>query len=501
MEEMTAERDAIDHLMKHILPSLMKPEWNGSCVYIYRDENGAHTSLNIRQFAGEGADRKNKRVMRVQPRMGKRGLFGMRQALFDVGKGWEPEDRIPEYMVVEGEQNQLALCYASEQWADDYEMHLRVVAVGGKHGADLLALKALCGDQQPLVVFDNDKVNPETGYPGGFDLVRDIAKFMYCGACSTADYYSGSTSAKDIDDLISDFYEESRTFGYNAFLEIISHRRFVRMAIETIADRVAAVLDDKNIEANRKVIFLSDIITAGAIKRWHLRRVGDSAVLMVIEGGRGDVIRCTPDDANFGRKMVGYGIAEARWLATIAEAFRKRVSTLPRTMIHADTFYDAKNQCLYKNVYDGTMVKIWINGEGSHAKPLMQRVPVGTNDVAMWRFAQDSNDKAAPIQPWLGAKNDPSQMDLEKGGGMRLQPGSLIKKHIWDGVKYEDHASHYQQLLHCWSLFNFVRHFILIQASRSVARASRQHQNRAHAKTWLHHPGRELQRDPAACFR
>jgi hypothetical protein len=45
-------------------------------------------------------------------------------------------------------------------------------------------------------------------------------------------------------------------------------------------------------------------------------------------------------------------------------------------------------------------------------------------------------------------------MDLEKGGGMRLQPGSLIKKHIWDGVKYEENASHYQQLLQCWSLFN-----------------------------------------------
>jgi hypothetical protein len=455
IEEMSAEQNAFNHFMNHVLPSLMKPEWNGSCVYIYRDENGVHTSLNIRQFAAEGTDRKNKKVMRVQPRMGKRGLFGVQQALFDVGDGWRPEDRIPEYIVVEGEHNQLALCHASERWADDYKMHLPVVAVGGKQGADLLALKALCGDQQPLVIFDNDNIDPETGCPGGFDLVRDMAKFMYCTACSTADYYSGSTSAKDIDDLISDFWEESRTFGYSDFLEIISHRRFVRMAIETVADKVAGILTDKSIEANRKVILVGDIITEDAIKRWHLRRVGDSAVLVVIEGSRGDVIRCTPDDANFGRKMVGYGIAEARWLATIAEAFRKKVSTLPRMIIHADTFYDAKNQLLYKNVYDGTMVKIWIEGEGpSHAKPVMQRVPVGADDVLMWRFAQDADDKAAPIQPWLQAEDDPSQMHLAKAGGMRLQADSLIKKHIWDCVKYEGNAHHYRQLLQCWILFN-----------------------------------------------
>jgi hypothetical protein len=453
--ETQLEQDAKHHLLEEIFPRLAEPEWNGSAVYIYRDEHGIPTSLNIRQVATEKEDRKNKKLMRVQPRSERRGLFGVRQARLPLGEGWTPEDKVPALIVVEGEHNQLALCRTAEEWMEGDELHLCVVAMGGKMGADTGTLKEFCKNKDPLVIYDNDAINPETGQPGGFDLVRSINELMYCTVCSTADYDSGRSSAKDLDDLIEELIQDRRKFDYSDFLDMIGERSLARMNIKTVADSVAAVLMDKSIEVNSKIISVSSIITEDAAKRWKLRRVGNNPVLIDSNTHFGDLIRCTPDDANFGKRMKGYGIAERRWLAAVAEAFREKVSIFPRSVIHSEAFYDPERQWLYKNVYDGTMIVIWIEGEGPSAHPVIDRVAVGTDDVFFWRFAQNSNDHAAALQPWLATRDDiDKQIHLEKGGGMRLKSDSLIKKHIWDGVKYESNMTHYQQLLQCWSLFN-----------------------------------------------
>ncbi len=450
--EIQLEQEEKKHILETILPRLASPEWNGSAVYIYRDEHGVPTSLNIRQFLAEQSDRKNKKLMRVQPRTHKRGLFGVRQALMPVGNKWKPEDKVPAHIVVEGEHNQLALCSEMEIWGSDEEFHLSIVAMGGKQGCDVRTLKALCKDERPLVIFDHDAINPETGVPGGYDMVIAINEQMYCNVCSTADYYSGHSDAKDVDDLIAEFKD---TFNLDDFLELIAHQRLARMNIKTVAASVGAVLSDKKLEVNQKVIQVSAIITGDAAKRWHLRRINESAMLIVIETGRGNVIRCTPDDANFSREMAGYGIAEKRWLAAVADAFRQKVSTLPRSVVHSEAFYNPDWQRLYRNVYDGTMIVISIDGNGPTAQPVIQRFPVGFDEVYFWRFAQNSDDREAPVQPWLDAEYEIGrQMDPGKNGGMLLRGDSLIKEHIWNSVRYESKTAHYQQLLQCWSLFN-----------------------------------------------
>jgi hypothetical protein len=103
-------QNTFNHLKKNILPLLEKLEWVGAVVYVYRDEEGNVTSLNIRQIASEYTTddhRSERRVIRIQPRANHRGLFGADDAQYALGEAWSGEVVHP--IVVEGEHNLLSL--------------------------------------------------------------------------------------------------------------------------------------------------------------------------------------------------------------------------------------------------------------------------------------------------------------------------------------------------------------------------------------------------------
>jgi hypothetical protein len=186
IEKFVADEDlAIDHVISNVLPLLTRPEWRDALVYVYRDADGNPCSLNVRQYQSEPEERK---VMRVQPRANKRGVFGVTDAQYDQGECWQ--GRIPPLTIVEGEHNMLSLRAFTHRWG--YGWYIPVVAIGGKTGVDVTAIKALTGNQDPLVIHDNDTINPKTGLPGGYELVDAISTEIYCNVTTTPGRHQGS---------------------------------------------------------------------------------------------------------------------------------------------------------------------------------------------------------------------------------------------------------------------------------------------------------------------
>jgi hypothetical protein len=83
--ELDDERQNLDHMADDILPLLTTAKWDGALVYIYRDQDGQPCSLNIRQYSTEPDERT---VKRIQPRPGRRGVFGALDAQYAPGESW-----------------------------------------------------------------------------------------------------------------------------------------------------------------------------------------------------------------------------------------------------------------------------------------------------------------------------------------------------------------------------------------------------------------------------
>lgn len=437
--ELDVESVNFDHIVDNILPLLTTAKWDSALVYIYRDQDGQPCSLNIRQYGTEPNERT---VMRIQPRPGRRGVFGALDAQYDAGDSWSGD--MPPLVIVEGEHNLLSLRALTDKWNKDYAFYVPVIAVGGKDGADVKCIQALVGDREPLVIYDNDKVNPATGMPGGFAVVNAVADRMYCHATTTP--------TKDLDDYIKG--AEGLTSS-KLLQEVFERAERVSLNINAVRSGVEALLRDKGIEANAKEIAVSTLIIADLLRRTTIYNVDDYAMLLLPGGNMVPVRKGEPRYQEF---IGQYGIAHTSWLDAVGKAINieaTKLSTPRRSLKSLSTWVDGT---LYINCYEGTMVRISIEGD----RPVLARVPNGTDGILMQRYAHSAGDNLAKVQPWL-----PEAFDLSSisPGGLRLVPGSELDTAVLSTVNYAKAPDDYKQLFKCWLISTF---FAATQKSKPV---------------------------------
>jgi hypothetical protein len=436
-----ADRKEMEHLTKVILPLLLEPAWRNALVYLYRDPEGEPCSLNLRQYGTEPAERK---VMRIQPHQGKRGVFGVPEAQYEPGDAWH--GRMPLLTVVEGEHNRLSLAAAAHKWGLQY--HVPCVAIGGKNGADIACIQALAAGDEPVVIYDNDKVNSTTGLPGGYELVDAVSAKMYCRATTT--------TTKDLDDYI----KADRSLSPAKLIsEVFEPAKPVPLAIATIRDQVGTLLGAGDLEANALEIAVTNLITRDATRRCRLFNVDGYAVLL--RPGIGttcDLIPVRKGNSALEGYLKEYGIARKEWVDACGRAINIVASKLstPRKTLHSISAWVGGK--LYINCYEGSMVRITVE-EG---KPVLTRVPVGTDGVLMQRYANNLDDQEAATQPWLNSKTDLTSI---VPGALRHCRESLLDRTVLGKIIYTERPDHYKQLLKCWLMSTF---FATTQKSRPV---------------------------------
>jgi len=197
--------------------------WTDAVVYIYTDANGNPISLNVRQQKLETGDGE-KHCMRIQPKIGQRGLFCPVET---AGAEWG--GKLPK-IIVEGEHNWLSLLRRADDWGAGYE--LAGFAMGGKNGADRNAAKQLLGSEKPLVIYDNDTLSERTNRQGGWDLVEALSWRFSLNATTTL--------LKDADDWVN-----STTVMPHHLLELAKDAEFVPRPYEAVAEDITNIRCDK----------------------------------------------------------------------------------------------------------------------------------------------------------------------------------------------------------------------------------------------------------------
>jgi ribosomal protein L37AE/L43A len=440
-DKLDRETEEFEHLTQHILPLLLNPKWHNAMVYIYRDQDGQPCSLNIRQFATEPGERT---VMRIQPRSGHRGCFGVDNAQYAAGAGW-PKG-FPALTIVEGEHNLLALQVAVERWGLDY--FIPAIAVGGKNGADIACIASLAKGTEPLVVFDNDKLNPETGRPGGYELVDAVADQMYCLATTTP--------TKDMDDYL---VAEPGIMPAKLLRDVFDRAIRVPINIDTVRTMVHDCLCSDEFESNARELVVTDIIVRDAMRRTQLFNVDGYALLLQQAGdGTADYVPVRKGNASLHCFLRGYGIAKPDWIDAVGRALNIVAMKLdtPRKTLHSISAW--VHGRLYVNCYEGSMVRISVED----GKIVLDRVPTGQDGVLMHRYAHSFTDTEAKARPWLDPEFD---LDSVDPGALLHDPDSMLEKGILDRVTYTESPAHYKQLLKCWILSLF---FATTQKSKPV---------------------------------
>jgi ribosomal protein L37AE/L43A len=427
------DSDAALESIAKVLPILQQSAWRDAVVYIYRDAEGNPCSLNLRQIASEPDERE---VRRIQPL--RRGVFGVLDALYEAGDGWK--GKVPTLTVVEGEHNLLSLRALTGRWNPDYRFSIPVIAIGGKNGADIATVKIIAQDDQPLVIYDNDKVDPTTGWPGGYELVDAVSTSMYCQVTTTPD------GVKDLDDFIK---ARPALNPQQLLDEVFGQAAAVPVKFPTVAAQVAEMLDADGLEVNAREIAVTNIIVSDVKRRAKLYNVDGEALLLLPDGPeRSTLINVRKVDLQFASLMRKFGISRRDWVEACVTAVNiaANAPAAPRVQVHDLALWTGKE--LYINCYDGSMVNISV----AQNEPMIQRVPVGTNDVLMHRYAAAEDDGSSRFRPWLSSDAD---LDNIKLGSLRLRTESLMDDLILDSVTYASHPEHYKQILKAWLMFIF----------------------------------------------
>src|SRR5665213_4232148 len=111
-----------DEFTKDKLPLIEGKDWRGAIVMLRKDAYGDAASLNVRQWMDEGPDRKDKKIMTLQPIPGHRGVFC---PIMDTGYSWDlkhPGNSILP-VIVEGEFNWLALMAQARKWSGENDCY------------------------------------------------------------------------------------------------------------------------------------------------------------------------------------------------------------------------------------------------------------------------------------------------------------------------------------------------------------------------------------------
>jgi hypothetical protein len=427
----TAEREALAHLTQNVIPLLSNPSWGEAVVYIYRDAHGQPVSLNIRKFSSEPETRK---VMRVQPYSDRRGVFAPSET---SGQGWGED--APELLVVEGEHNLLSLRAAIRQWGPQYQ--IPALAVGGKFGADIDTIKDLAGDSEVTVVYDFDKVDPETGKPGGYALVEDLRKKMYLRARSTG------PKAKDLDDFLG--VDASRDTFRD---EVLRRGKRVFIPFPILAAQVDAISTFKDLAPRIRSRVIQEFVIEHTRRRAQIYSIDGYAAIVTRdeESNVTEIIPARKGNPDFLGYLGQFGLTPAdKYIDEIGACFGVIAADLdtPRNTIHSLSHYDGTT--LYLNTYDGWMLRI---SPGS----VVQRVPNGTDDVLVQQFSSGPNDRHASVKPWMPPMQEMKELlSTFDDPGLRHREGDLIDQHILSLVEYEGNTKMIKQLLKCWLLSLF----------------------------------------------
>ena len=208
--EFDREKDRLNTFVKDtLIPTCAIGMLVDALVFIYTNAHGDPLSLNIRQWRNEEVGNKAKTIRRLQPILGRRGVFN---PVRDSGAFWG--ERVPT-IIVEGEVNWLQLQAQAArwekpkpiaknrptgfEWMDDLDAaplySLPGLAVGGKEGADLQTLRGILVSETPLVCYDSDAIDMNTGKVRGYSLVEAVNWATPILEVTTAPY-------KDADDWV-----------------------------------------------------------------------------------------------------------------------------------------------------------------------------------------------------------------------------------------------------------------------------------------------------------
>ena len=324
---------------------LANPQWNGALCYVYRDAEGLVSSINVRQYLNEYATtdhESERRVIRIQPR--RRGVFGGSSMAFSPGGGWGED--APSAVIVEGEHNALSLVAAARRWGHEY--FLPVIAVGGKNGGDLDCIRSLVAwEEEPLAVYDNDKLDESTGMPGGYSLIESLSTVLFLSVTTTP--------TKDLDDW---FVAGDRS--PQSFLETIVEPAVpLAKSFESVAAEVQAALEGDD-EINLRTRIVTAIIIRDLRRRGTLYTTdGYTSVLMRYQT-KDRLIPVRKGMAAFNSLIRKYGLVQPQWVDAAGIAINIAALTAPVRKVNSLAHF--VNGHLYINCYDDRMLRLSPDG-------------------------------------------------------------------------------------------------------------------------------------------
>jgi hypothetical protein len=435
------ETERFEEFTKTTLPLIGASDWRGAVVMLRRDAYGDAASLNVRQWSVEGADRKDKKIMTLQPTPGHRGVFC---PMMDRGYSWDQKIRRHSILpvIVEGEFNWLALMAQARKWSGTSECYyIPGFAVGGKNGADLNTITKLLDGEVPIVIYDNDEKDWDsfdTPMPGGYSLVVELLKATAVYATTTYALNGAiSYSVKDADDWVKQ--DDPTAVAYNLLLQ---QAGFIPRPFEDIKGQI-----DKATRASSKERFKAREVTNLVIADMQQRGTFHNCsygVFRHVEDETCRLVEVRKGSKSFLNLLEKYGLGPK-------ESYTDAIGIAIGAKLEEPTFaqknelhslYARKNGYLYLNEYDGNLLRIDPDGA-------IQYCLNGTDDVL---FAANEDH----VTPW---ECDIDQALIVAGQpGLKHTEGNLLDRFILDSIRYDpDHLAiaTAKQLLRTWiaSLF------------------------------------------------
>jgi hypothetical protein len=340
-----------------ILIKLDDKTWTDAVVYIYNDAHGNPISLNVRQQKLETGDGE-KHCMRIQPRIGQRGLFCPVET---SGEAWD--GKLPT-IIVEGEHNWLTLLRRADEWGVGYE--LAGFAMGGKNGADRNAAKQLLAREKPMVIYDNDTLSDSTNRPGGWDLVEALSWRFSLDAATTP--------VKDADDWV-----KSTTVMPHHLLELAKNAEFVPRPYEAVAEEITNIRNEKML-AFMKDKLITELIWEDVLDKALVYNAGDEikpaqGILMMLEKDKSRTfVEVAKDHPTISTLLRKYGVEPGDDLsAKLGANLWSRTVDAERAPLRVLSHYVQNTGSLYLDRGDGTVLvlqpsrtpKVIANGEDS----------------------------------------------------------------------------------------------------------------------------------------
>jgi len=430
-----------DEFTKDTLPLIANQDWRGAVVMLRRDAYGDAASLNVRQWMDEGSDRKDKKIMTLQPVPGHRGVFC---PIMDAGYSWDlkhPRNSILP-VIVEGEFNWLALMAQARKWSGKNDCYyMPGFAIGGKNGADLETIKKLLDGELPIVIYDNDELDYDlfdSPKPRGYSLVNDLRKVTALYATTTKAQDKVITySVKDVDDWVKQ--DDPVPVAYNQLLE---GAEFLPRPFEDVKAEIDEASDAKSKE-RFKARAVTDIVLSDMRQRgvfydcsYGVFKYDDNNASRLVEIRKGS--------KSFLNFLDKYGLGpkepytDAIGIAIGAKLEEKTFAE--KNELHS--LFARKSGYLYINQYDGSLLRLGPDGSIYRASNGRDGILFAVND-----------DNVTPLNCDIDAARA-----IAGERGLRHREGDLLDQFILDSIRYDpEHLppATAKQLLRTWiaSLF------------------------------------------------